>query len=190
MNKRVRLIKRELPFVLLLVIVAIPSAYVGGIVSEHLVPGGANGAETNPFHAPMPASVAIINLDGTNGTSGELTFKGRAAPLLALVLEVDCEFCSQNVPQWRELARRVVDIPGADVRVLSRSNWHRTEAYLADNALPVIAALLDAEGMTALSVTGYPATVAVVPNSDVIWVWRGVLSPSHVSQIIEVLSSS
>ncbi len=121
-------------------------------------------------------------------SDGEITsidLASRAKPLVAFVLSVDCPYCRQNLPYWREIASELEQIEqGPDVYVLSTSGAEETAAYLERHDLPVRAMFVDQRELEALGLPGVPGTISLAPGSTRVRRVIGALGAEETDLII------
>ncbi|NKB88580.1 MAG: hypothetical protein GKS06_10200 [Acidobacteria bacterium] len=152
------------------------TAWLGRQVHHNYVVHGAtatSGLVTAPL--ALPAS-------GLDGAKSPLALRDVDTPKMLYVLSTECQFCEQNMSEWRALSAslRGVGPDGPRPVVLSVSGADATREFLDRHGLDVDVRLIDKSVLPLLGVGGYPATLAVDPNSGAVASWSGVLrEPDH-----------
>ena len=134
-----------------------------------------------------PASVEGMDLDGGPGGLERLPLRGRNRAVMLLVLSTECQFCEQNMPNWRRLVDEVASL-GADapeIVALSVSPAADTRDYLQRHGVDVRTMLIEVEALRTLGLSGYPGTVTVVPETREMLPREGVLSETEQQQLLD-----
>ena len=172
---------RKLAEVGLLVVLVVGSLWLGKAMGTVLFPG-----ERGPLIPPPAAAPAAIMGLGADGEASPIDIAGRDRPLIAFVLSVDCPFCRQTLPYWRNIAEQVEagGEQAPEIVILSLSPAAETAAYLAEHRLPSNFIVINNDELGPLDVPGVPATFAFSTDAEPMQRWVGVLNDTQVNVLL------
>lgn len=138
--------------------------------------------ERSPYIAPEAPAPETLPAHAASGEPATIELASRARPLMVFVLSVDCPFCRQNLPYWRELADQAAaaGAAGPELLILSMSDAQETATYLAENGLPDEFVVVTDEDIEPLDIPGVPATILFPSPSSPMRRWVGVLNDTQM----------
>lgn len=132
------------------------------------------------------ATVDVMNVDGnyenlSDVLNGETT--------VVTVFHTTCPYCEGTLPAWRELNARLEAVE-VDLVGISFHARAATTQYLERHAIdwPVWTLTKDADKRV-FKVVAVPTTIVVSAGGTVLRLFRGVISPTDVEDVLELLES-
>ena len=165
-----------------LVIVVVASLWLGKAAGAAFFP-----STPEPFMPAPTAAPETLMARDADGEIQPVALASRQRPLITFALSVDCPYCRQTLPYWRDIANGIEGTASTtpEILILSLSPPKETSAYLAKHGLPGNFVVIEGKDLGVLGLPGVPATTVISVDGAPMQSWVGVLRAKHVDVVVD-----